>query len=94
MNRGGVPPMAPPPPGAGGFPAGSPNDETFGPTHPVFNPSNDINNRKPNNDPFAAGGPNTHLPPGSVPPGASFDPIGPPGANSFRPNNDHMKPPK
>ncbi|KAJ6650444.1 hypothetical protein lerEdw1_007707 [Lerista edwardsae] len=40
----------------------------------------------------SAGLPN-RLPPGAVPPGARFDPFGPPGASRGRPNPDHLPPP-
>uniref|UniRef100_A0A6B2F969 Proteasome inhibitor PI31 subunit n=1 Tax=Bothriechis nubestris TaxID=1766655 RepID=A0A6B2F969_9SAUR len=35
----------------------------------------------------------SRLPPGSVPPGARFDPFGPPGAGRSEPNPDHLRPP-
>jgi len=74
--------MQPPPPGSGRFP-GQPHSETVGPNHPIF----DANH--PHSKPPGIG-----LPPGSVPPGASFDPIGPPGANQFGPQPDHLPPPQ
>ncbi|XP_054837026.1 proteasome inhibitor PI31 subunit [Eublepharis macularius] len=40
----------------------------------------------------SAGLPN-RLPPGAVPPGARFDPFGPPGAGRAGPNPDHLPPP-
>nr|XP_003226168.1 PREDICTED: proteasome inhibitor PI31 subunit [Anolis carolinensis] len=46
--------------------------------NPVIDPSSGLPNR---------------LPPGSVPPGARFDPFGPPGANRSGPNPDHLPPP-
>ncbi|XP_061486864.1 proteasome inhibitor PI31 subunit [Rhineura floridana] len=46
--------------------------------NPVINPSSGLPNQ---------------LPPGSVPPGARFDPFGPPGANRSGPNPDHLPPP-
>ncbi|XP_060627852.1 proteasome inhibitor PI31 subunit isoform X1 [Anolis sagrei] len=47
--------------------------------------------RNPGIDPSS--GLPTRLPPGSVPPGARFDPFGPPGANRSGPNPDHLPPP-
>ncbi|XP_026547774.1 proteasome inhibitor PI31 subunit, partial [Notechis scutatus] len=35
----------------------------------------------------------SRLPPGSIPPGARFDPFGPPGARRPGPNPDHLRPP-
>jgi len=81
--------MQPPPPGTGHFP-GQPNSETVGPNHPVFQPTG-------NDDDPARADPTTRIPPGSVPPGASFDPINPPvsGLNRFAgPNNDDISPPE
>ncbi|CAI5778513.1 Proteasome inhibitor PI31 subunit [Podarcis lilfordi] len=46
--------------------------------NPILDPSSGLPNR---------------LPPGSVPPGARFDPFGPPGANRSGPNPDHLPPP-
>uniref|UniRef100_A0A8D0E2J9 Proteasome inhibitor PI31 subunit n=1 Tax=Salvator merianae TaxID=96440 RepID=A0A8D0E2J9_SALMN len=46
--------------------------------NPIVDPSSGLPNR---------------LPPGSVPPGARFDPFGPPGAGRPGPNPDHLRPP-
>lgn len=52
----------------------------------LFNPFQGARNRPPINP---------HLPPGAVPPGARFDPFGPPGTGGrfARPDNDHELPP-
>jgi len=84
----GQPPLQPPAPGFGGF-SGQPNSETVGPNHPTFHHGG--------TDPSKPNDPTTRLPPGSVPPGASYDPIGPPvsGLNRFvGPNNDELPPPQ
>lgn len=47
-------------------------------------------------DPFRPGSipaPEVGLPPGAVPPGARFDPFGPPGARRPEPDPDHLQPP-
>jgi len=87
------PSITPPLPGMGGF--GGDNGNWMGPNHPAFGIV----------DPFAPntgfGGP--PLPRGSVPPGARFDPYGPPapfrgggssqgrGNRGFEPNPDHER---
>ncbi|KAJ7332182.1 hypothetical protein JRQ81_014362 [Phrynocephalus forsythii] len=49
-----------------------------GPRNPLVDPSSGLPSR---------------LPPGSVPPGARFDPFGPPRANRSGPDPDHLPPP-
>jgi len=76
-------------PGFGPFPGNTPGGNLIGPNHPGFGPIN---------DPFRGSGPfpspNAPRPPGVPPPGARFDPFGPPGTNfPFGPDADHLPPP-
>jgi len=75
--------------GGGRLVPGQPNSETVGPNHPVFHPEGYNDQGNPRD-------PGVRLPPGAVPPGASYDPIGPPalGNQWAGPNNDHLPPPK
>jgi hypothetical protein len=79
-----------------GIPGGEMGGNLIGPGHPGFGLRLDPYH----SDPFGIGGP--RLPPGAVPPGARFDPFGPPARpnmprfpnqQQFGPDNDELPPP-